>query len=163
MARDFHVLTTKSLKARLGRSCGRSLNCLLPDSFPLVILNSFQTPTRHDCLNCTLPIVFFVSSHLSSLLKRWLETPHPLNNPCNNYFGISCFTMVTVTHSITISIMMALVSFNLINFFFSTLIYCALGIDLCYTLQHVSSTKGELKPGCDLISSSSYFRTTPPH
>ena len=86
-----------------------------PTSFPLVILNSFQTPTRHDCLNCTSPIVFFVSSHLSGLLKRWSETPHPLDNPCNNYFAISCFTMVIVTHSIAISIVMALVPFNLIG------------------------------------------------
>ena len=86
-----------------------------PTSFPLVILNSFQTPTRCDCLNCTLPIVFFVSSHLSGLPKRWSETPHPLDNPCNNYFGISCFTMVTVTRSIAISIAIALVPFNLIG------------------------------------------------
>ena len=111
MARRFHV-TTKSLKARLGRSCGRSLNCSSPNLFPPCHLNSFQTPTRHNCLNHTSPIVFFVSSHLSSLPKRWEETPHPLDNPCNNYFGISCFTMVTITRSIVISIAMALVPFK---------------------------------------------------
>ena len=90
-------------------------NCLSPDLFPPCHLNSFQTLTRHDCLNRTSPIVFFVSSHLSGLPKRWLETPHPLDNPCNNYFGISCFAMVTVTCSIAISITMALVPFNLIS------------------------------------------------
>ena len=84
-------------------------------SFPLVILNSFQTPTRCDCLIHTLPIVFFVSSHLSSLQKRWSETPHPLGNPCNNYFGISCFATITITCSIAISIAMAFVPFNLIG------------------------------------------------
>ena len=39
------------------------------------IFERFQTPPGRDCLwVIVLPIVFLVSSHLSSLLKRWMET-----------------------------------------------------------------------------------------
>ena len=69
----------------------------------------------------------------------------------------------TSMHPHTDTIILALTwHSHLLIFIFLTLIYCALGINLCYTLQHVSSTKEELKPGRDLIPSSSYFRTTPP-
>ena len=116
LARDFHILTTKSLKAQLGRSCGWSLNCLSPNSFPLVILNSFFKLWQ-DVIALLIPhLLFSLSPPISAVYQRdGQETPHPLDNPCNNYFGISCFATVTITHSIAISIAMALVPFNLIG------------------------------------------------